>query len=145
MGARMRNNRSRQRPEVVPSRRKNWIYHRGDVYLANLDPVKGSEQGGVRPVAVLQNDVGNYFSSTIIIVPLTTQLKKIELPTHVLLNRVQGLPHLSMAETEQIHRIDKQRILRYMGKLTENQLKLVEDAAKKSLGMNDIPYSIEAP
>ena len=69
-----------------PGKVKNWIYHRGDIYLANLNPFKGSEQGGTRPVLVLSNDIGNYYSSLITIAPITSQLKKTQQPTHV------GLP-----------------------------------------------------
>ena len=82
-----RNKKLNRQPGTV----KNWIYHRGDIYLANLNPFKGSEQGGTRPVLVLSNDIGNFYSSMITIAPITSQLKKKQQPTHVLLDNVRGL------------------------------------------------------
>ena len=116
-----------------PGTVKNWVYHRGDIYLANLNPFKGSEQGGTRPVLVLSNDIGNFFSSLITIAPITSQLKKTTQPTHVLLNNVRGLSAESMVCLEQIHAIDKMRILKYLGKVSKNQMSAVEDAALESL------------
>lgn len=105
-----------------PGKVKNWIYHRGDIYLANLNPFKGSEQGGTRPVLVLSNDIGNYYSSLITIAPITSQLKKTQQPTHVMLDNVRGLSTESMVCLEQIHAIDKMRILRYLGKISKDQM-----------------------
>ena len=79
-----RNKKLNRQPGTV----KNWIYRRGDIYLANLNPFKGSEQGGTRPVLVLSNDIGNFYSTLITIAPITSQLKKVEQPTHVLLENV---------------------------------------------------------
>ena len=73
-----RNKKLNRQPGTV----KNWIYRRGDIYLANLNPFKGSEQGGTRPVLVLSNDIGNFYSSLITIAPITSQLKKTQQPTH---------------------------------------------------------------
>ena len=68
--------------------KENWVYRRGDIYMANLNPFKGSEQGGTRPVLVLQNNTGNLFCPTLIVAPLTTQVnKKKDQPTHYLLSR----------------------------------------------------------
>lgn len=124
--------------------RNNWIYKRGDIYLANLNPFKGSEQGGTRPVVVLQNNDGNFYCPTLIIAPITSQLKKINQPTHCCFESIRGLPEPSMVSLEQIRTIDKCRIERYLGKLTREQMKEVEEAMEESLGI-DIPYCVEAP
>lgn len=97
--------------EVIIIMPENWIYRRGDIYLANLNPFKGSEQGGTRPVLVLQNDDGNFYCSTLIVAPLSSKLKKLDLPTHVLLQRGRGLRLTSIVELEQIRTIDKQGAL----------------------------------
>ena len=123
---------------------QNWIYRRGDVYLADLDPVMGSEQGGTRPVVVLQNDVGNYYSDTIIVVPLTGRMKRLDLPVHVYMEKIRGLSRPSVAETEQLVRISKDRVRNYLGRLTREQMKRVEKALLNSLGM-PVPECGEAP
>lgn len=123
---------------------ENWIYRRGDIYLANLNPFKGSEQGGTRPVLVLQNDDGNFYCSTLIVAPLSSKLKKLDLPTHVLLQRGRGLRLTSIVELEQIRTIDKQRILDYIGKLSHEQMEKVDHAIHVSLGLY-IPETVEAP
>ncbi len=124
--------------------RKNWIYKRGDIYLANLNPFKGSEQGGTRPVLVLQNNDGNFYCPTLIIAPVTTQLKKLNLPTHCYFEKVKGLDAPSMVSLEQIKTIDKGRVEKYLGKLTEEQMRTVEDAIRESLGL-ELSYCVEAP
>ena len=73
----MMNRKDSRTPRRDPSSVKNWIYRRGDIYLVNFDPVIGSEQGGLRPALILQNDVGNYFSSTTVVVPITSHIKKL--------------------------------------------------------------------
>ena len=127
-----------------PCRSRDWIYRRGDIYLANLNPFKGSEQGGTRPVLVLQNNDGNFFCPTLIVAPITTQLKKLTLPTHCYFEKVRGLPAPSMVSLEQIKTIDKCRIEKYLGKMSREQMILVEDAIRESLGM-EIPECVEAP
>ena len=127
-----------------PSRSKDWIFRRGDIYLANLNPFRGSEQGGRRPVLVLQNNDGNLYCPTLIIAPITTRLKKLNQPTHCYFEKVRGLPEPSMVSLEQIKTIDKCRIERYLGKMTSEQMMLVEDAIRESLGM-EIPECVEAP
>lgn len=103
--------------------RKNWEYRRGDVYLADLDPVVGSEIGGIRPVLVLQNNVGNHYAPTIITAPLTSNIrKKANQPTHFLLKKGNGLKCPSMVMLEQIRTLDKQRILKYMGTVRKDVL-----------------------
>ena len=88
-----------------PSQNKDWVYRRGDIYIANLNPFKGSEQGGTRPVLVLQNNDGNYFCPTLIVAPLSSKLKKPNLPTHFLLKKGRGLMTDSIVELEQIKTI----------------------------------------
>ena len=124
--------------------RKNWVYRRGDIYIANLNPFRGSEQGGTRPVLVLQNNDGNYYCPTLIVAPLSSKLKKPNLPTHFLLKKGRGLMTDSIVELEQIKTIDKCRIQRYIGKITPEQMSGVEEAIQKSLGMC-IPECVEAP
>lgn len=124
--------------------KKEWIYRRGDLYMANLNPFKGSEQGGTRPVLVLQNNDGNYYCPTLIVAPLTTKIKKQNQPTHYYLERVRGLSAPSIVELEQIKTIDKLRVQRYVGKLSPEQMSGVEDALRCSMGL-EIPNSVEAP
>ena len=124
--------------------RKNWVYRRGDIYIANLNPFRGSEQGGTRPVLVLQNNDGNFYCPTLIVAPLSSKLKKTNLPTHFLLKKGRGLITDSIVELEQIKTIDKCRIQRYIGKITSEQMSGVEDAIRESLGM-EIPECVEAP
>ena len=127
-----------------PCQTKDWIYRRGDIYLANLNPFKGSEQGGTRPVLVLQNNDGNYYCPTLIVAPITTKLKKLNMPTHCYFEKVRGLAEPSMVSLEQIKTIDKCRIEKYLGKMTQEQMTKVEDAIRESLGM-EIPECVEAP
>ena len=116
--------------------KENWVYRRGDIYMANLNPFKGSEQGGTRPVLVLQNNTGNLFCPTLIVAPLTTQVnKKKDQPTHHLLSGVRGLPEDSVALLEQIKTIDKSRIISYLGKVSREEMKGVDEALKISLGI----------
>ena len=124
--------------------RPDWIYKRGDIYLANLNPFKGSEQGGTRPVLVLQNNDGNYDCPTLIVAPITTKLKKLNMPTHCCFEKVRGLDEPSMVSLEQIKTIDKCRVEKYLGKMTRKQMAKVEDAIRESLGM-EIPECVEAP
>ena len=124
--------------------RKNWVYRRGDIYIANLNPFRGSEQGGTRPVLVLQNNDGNFYCPTLIVAPLSSKLKKTNLPTHFLLKKGRGLYTDSIVELEQIKTIDKSRVQRYIGKITPEQMSGVEDAIRESLGM-EIPECVEAP
>lgn len=121
-----------------------WIYRRGDIYLANLNPFRGSEQGGTRPVLVLQNNDGNYFCPTLIVAPLSSKLKKINQPTHYLLETARGLRYPSIVELEQIKTIDKMRIIDYIGKVSPEQMQGIEQATQISLGLY-IPESVEAP
>lgn len=124
--------------------RDDWSYRRGDIYLADLNPYYGFEQGGVRPVLVLQNNVGNFYCPTLIIVPLTSQIKKPNQPTHFLLNDVRGLNRPAMVIAEQIKTIDKRRIRKYLGKVDRQTMDELAECLEVSLGLY-IPEEMEAP
>ena len=116
---------------------KNWQYSRGEIYYANMEPHVGSEQGGERPVVVLQNDTGNKHSPTLIIATLTSRVdKKLSLPTHVLLDQNSGLRVPSIVQLEQIFTLDKQRMQRFVGQASSEDMDRIEAALKISLGMN---------
>ena len=110
---------------------------RGQMYYANLDPVIGSEQGGNRPVLVIQNNVGNRHSPTIIIAPITTRVKKLRQPTHIGIPPYFGLPQSSMAMLEQIRTIDKSRLGDYVGCLDDDVMDYIDEALGISIGLND--------
>lgn len=115
------------------------IVKKGDLFFADLSPVVGSEQGGVRPVLVVQNDVGNKYSPTIIVAAVTSQTGKAKLPTHVQLNATQGgLSKDSVVLLEQLRTIDKQRLKERIGALSENQIPDVEKALSVSLGIANL-------
>ncbi len=112
------------------------IVKRGDIFYADLSPVVGSEQGGVRPVLVIQNDIGNKYSPTIIIAAITSQINKAKLPTHVeIAGQEYGLPKDSVVLLEQIRTIDKKRIREKIGRFDEEMMKYVDDALKISVGL----------
>lgn len=109
---------------------------RGDVYYADLSPVIGSEQGGIRPVLVLQNNVGNKYSPTIIISAITSQINKSKLPTHIEINATDfGLSKDSVVLLEQIRTIDKKRLREKIGHLNEDVMQQVNEALQISFGM----------
>lgn len=108
--------------------------NRGDIYFANLNPVVGSEQGGMRPVVVLQNNTGNKHSSTVITAPITSQIKP-QLPTHLLLSETSGLHEGSLVLLEQVRTIDKQRLGQYIGFLSRNTMSAINAALALSLGL----------
>ena len=110
---------------------------RGDVYWADLQPTVGSEQGGVRPVMILQNDKGNYFSSTVIIAPMTAKTGKHNLPIHVTVYAGEaGIGRTSMVLLEQIFTIDKERIQRLLGQTTPDEMYQINEALMNSLDLN---------
>ena len=116
---------------------KNWRYNRGDIYYAIMEPHVGSEQGGAWPVVVLQNDIGNKHSPTIIIATLTSRVdRKRSLPTHVLLDQNSWLKVPSIVQLEQIFTIDKSRVQRFAGQASSEEMNRIEAALKISLGMN---------
>ncbi|WP_422486162.1 type II toxin-antitoxin system PemK/MazF family toxin [Gudongella sp. DL1XJH-153] len=112
------------------------IVKRGDIYYADLSPVIGSEQGGVRPILVVQNDVGNKYSPTVIIAAITSQINKARLPTHVEITAQDfGLPKDSVVLLEQIRTIDKKRLREKIGKFDEDMMRKVDQALRISVGV----------
>lgn len=111
------------------------VVKRGELYFADLSPVVGSEQGGVRPVLVLQNNVGNYYSPTVIVAAVTTQLQKRPLPTHVCLPKGLILSHDSVVLLEQLRTIDKHRLQDRLAILDDQTMVAVDRALKISLGL----------
>jgi mRNA interferase MazF len=110
---------------------------RGDIYYADLSPVVGSEQGGVRPVLIVQNDVGNRFSPTVIAAAITSQRAKANLPTHIMLNaQATGLAKDSVVLLEQVRTIDKHRLKERMGRLDNMSMSQVDQALSISFGLD---------
>lgn len=110
---------------------------RGDIFYADLSPVVGSEQGGVRPVLIVQNDVGNRFSPTVIAAAITSQTDKSRLPTHINLQSEQcGLHKDSVILLEQIRTLDKRRLRECMGRLEESIMDMVDRAISVSFGLD---------
>ena len=107
----------------------------GDIYYAEFDKYIGSEICGTRPVLVLQNDIGNTHSPTIIVAGISSHIKKMYLPTHVLIDEECGLKKKSVILLEQIHTIDRKRLCGYVGTLSNTTMKRVNRAIKISLGM----------
>ncbi len=109
---------------------------RGDIYYADLSPVVGSEQGGVRPVLIVQNDVGNKYSPTVIAAAITSQKDKTKLPTHIQVNADHsGLARDSIVLLEQIRTIDKQRLKEKMGRLDDQSMSMINQALSVSFGL----------
>jgi len=109
---------------------------RGDVFYVNLDPTKGSEQAGTRPVLIIQNDIGNEYAPTVIIAPLTTKSFAKRYPTNVNVSReTAGLKEDSIVLLSQIRTIDKGRLDRKLGHLPDSLLRQVDEAIKVSLGL----------
>lgn len=109
---------------------------RGDIFYADLNPAIGSEQGGIRPVIVVQNDVGNYYSPTIIVTVLTTKLKK-HLPTHIDIRAGDGnIASDSTILLEQLRTIDKNRLKQYIGNVSENIMDKIDRGMLISLGIS---------
>ncbi len=110
---------------------------RGDIYYADLSPVVGSEQGGMRPVLIVQNDTGNKHSPTVIAAAITSQIGKARLPTHIELEaRSFGLTRDSVVLLEQIRTIDKRRLRERMGRVDEELMNKVDDAIAVSFGLH---------
>lgn len=109
---------------------------RGDIFYADLSPVVGSEQGGVRPVLIVQNDVGNKYSPTVIIAAITSQLTKAKLPTHIELNKDKyNLDKDSIVLLEQLRTLDKRRLKEKITQIDDNTMKKVDIAIMISLGI----------
>ena len=112
------------------------IVKRGDVYFADLSPVVGSEQGGVRPVLIIKNDIGNRFSPTVIVAAITAQIQKAKLPTHVEIDAKRyGFERDSVILLEQIRTIDKQRLTDKITHLDDEMMEKVDEAVQISLGL----------
>ena len=112
------------------------IVKRGDIFYADLSPVIGSEQGGVRPVIIIQNDVGNKYSPTVIVSAITSQINKAKLPTHVEISSEEyGLNKDSVVLLEQIRTLDKRRLREKIGHMSDEDMKSVSVALKTSLGL----------
>ena len=111
------------------------VIKRGDVFYANLDPIIGSEQGGVRPVLVVQNNVGNKYSPTVVVLPISSANKS-EMPTHIRICGSKMLSKDSIIMAEQIRTIDRNRLQKYVGSIDLEIMKKVESAMKISLGVN---------
>ena len=108
---------------------------RGDIYYAYLNPVVGSEQGDCRPVLIVQNDIGNEHSPTVIVTPLTRNLRKNPLPTHVLIPKFSGLDRDSLVLAEQIRTIDRSRLSNYIGHISRDIQNSVDDALAVCIGL----------
>ena len=112
---------------------------RGDIFYADLSPVIGSEQGGTRPVLIVQNDTGNRHSPTVIAAAITSQTGKARLPTHInIVGGSVGLSRDSVILLEQIRTTDKRRLREHMGKLDDAHMALVNDALAVSFGLNGV-------
>lgn len=112
---------------------------RGDIYYADLSPVVGSEQGGLRPVLIVQNDVGNKHSPTVIAAAITSRMGKTKLPTHIdVFGNKVGLAKDSVILLEQIRTIDKQRLKEKMGHLDDTLMREVDDAISVSFGLGAV-------
>lgn len=126
------------------------VVHRGDIYYADLSPVVGSEQGGIRPVLIVQNDIGNRYSPTVIAAAITSQTGKTKLPTHIEVQSEppaggnpaaggvrNGLAKNSIILLEQIRTIDKRRLREKMGRLDDQTMQMVDNAISVSFGLSD--------
>ncbi len=111
---------------------------RGEVYYADLSPVVGSEQGGVRPVLILQNDIGNKYAPTVIVASITSQISKAKLPTHIELpSSTYGLPKDSIILCEQLRTLDKRRLGQLVCSLPQKLMLKINQALSLSLGMGE--------
>lgn len=111
---------------------------RGDIYYADLSPVVGSEQGGIRPVLIIQNDIGNRHSPTVIAAAITSQLNKTRLPTHIEVNASDyGLTKNSIVLLEQVRTLDKRRLREKMGHLDIGSMSRINQALSVSFGLEE--------
>ena len=111
---------------------------RGDIYYADLSPVVGSEQGGIRPVLIVQNDIGNKFSPTVIAAAITSQKDKTKLPTHISVSSQNcGLTKDSIVLLEQIRTIEKKRLKEHMGHLDDGSMNKIDEALSISFGLGN--------
>lgn len=116
---------------------KDWVYRRGDIYYVDLNPVIGSEQGGSRPVVVIQNNSGNRHAPTLIVAMFTSKTSKNgQLPTHYLLKENPALDEPSVVLLEQLRTIDKRRVREYLGRTSKREMLAIDKALVKSLSLN---------
>jgi len=119
---------------------------RGDIYYADLSPVVGSEQGGLRPVLIIQNDIGNRYSPTVIAAAITSRMSKTKLPTHIdIYAERAGLAKDSVILLEQIRTLDKKRLKEKMGHLDENLMDQVNSAIAVSFGLPEFSAPVVHP
>ena len=112
------------------------VVKRGDIFYADLSPVIGSEQGGIRPVIIIQNDIGNKYSPTVIVAAITSQINKAKLPTHVEISSEEyGLNRDSVVLLEQIRTLDKKRLKEKIGHMTDNKMKKVDKSLLISISL----------
>lgn len=112
------------------------VVKRGDIFYADLSPVIGSEQGGIRPVIIIQNDIGNKYSPTVIVAAITSQINKAKLPTHVEISSEEyGLNRDSVVLLEQVRTLDKKRLKEKIGHMTDSDMKKVNKALQISLSL----------
>jgi len=112
------------------------VIRRGDIFYADLSPVVGSEQGGIRPVLIVQNDIGNKYSPTVIAAAITSQINKAKLPTHIEISASEyGLAKDSVILLEQIRTIDKKRLREKIGHLDDELMEKVNEALSISFGL----------
>lgn len=125
--------------KISPEREKmESTVRRGDIFYADLSPVVGSEQGGTRPVLIVQNDTGNRYSPTVIAAAITSQTGKARLPTHInIAGGSVGLSKDSVILLEQVRTIDKRRLREHMGKLDDKHMLMVDEALAVSFGLQD--------
>ena len=120
------------------SNHSNSPVKRGEIYYADLSPVVGSEQGGIRPVLIIQNDVGNRYSPTVIAAAITSQRDKAKLPTHIEISAQScGLQKDSTVMLEQVRTIDKKRLRERMGEITPETMNSINSALSISFGLVD--------
>jgi mRNA interferase MazF len=116
----------------------NNIIKRGDIFNCDLSPVVGSEQGGLRPVLIIQNQVGNLHSKTVIVAAITSKTEKITIPTHIYINDKKcGLEKESLVLLEQIRTVDRLRLSDYRGSLLPTEMNMINKALSISVGLSD--------
>ena len=117
---------------------------KGDIYYASLDPIVGSEQNGTRPVVIIQNDIGNKYSPTVLVAPITTKIKtKPFLPTHVFIRSSEYIKQNSIALLEQIRVLDKSRLISYVDSLTQEQIKELDTGIIKTFNISKESFIYE--
>jgi mRNA interferase MazF len=115
------------------------MVRRGEIYYADLSPVVGSEQGGLRPVLIIQNDIGNRYSPTVIVAAITSKIDKARLPTHIEIQAEEyGLTKDSVVLMEQVRTIDKRRLRERVGVLSTEAMSSIDEALQISMGVTEL-------